>query len=210
MKKAPKICFAIGITLFASALSLCIYNINEDKKSGEQARIVLQEIKAEFSQPVETAPSEMKYDLFAEYETRSAPTEAIIQIDETVCIGVIAIPELEIELPVMQEWNYPNLKTAPCRYQGSYLEDNMIIAGHNYQSHFGRIGELHSGSEIIFTDASGKIWNYQVNNIQTVSGTDIEAMEFGAGEDWDLTLFTCTLSGQSRITVRAVRKESQI
>ncbi|MBR1554065.1 MAG: sortase [Oscillospiraceae bacterium] len=209
MKKAPKICFAVGITLLISALSLCVYNINEDKKGGEQAKTVLEEIKAEFPEPSETIPAEIKYDLFAEYETLSAPTEPVIQIDETIYIGVIAIPELEIELPVMNEWSYPNLKISPCRYQGSYLEDNMIIAAHNYRSHFGRIGELHSGSEILFTDASGKIWNYEVDNIQTVGGTDVDAMQFGSGEDWDLTLFTCTLSGQSRVTIRAVRKEAQ-
>lgn len=208
MKKAQKVCFTIGITLLISALSLCAYNILEDKKGGEYAEAVLKKIKTEFPEPAETVPAETKYDLFSEYESEPVPTEAVMQIDDASYIGVIAIPELETELPVMNEWSYPNLKISPCRYQGSYLDNNMIIIAHNYQSHFGRIGELHSGSEIIFTDISGKKWHYEVDNIETVSGTDIEAMQFGSAENWDLTLFTCTLSGQSRIAVRAVRTEA--
>ena len=106
----------------------------------------------------------------------------------------------------MNEWSYPNLKISPCRYKDSYLDNDMIIAAHSYRSHFGRIVELNSGSEIIFTNVSRKVWIYEVDNIENISDTDIEAMDFGAAESWDLTLFTCTLSGQSRVTIRASLK----
>lgn len=205
MKKAQMICFTIGITLLIAALSLCIYNIHEDEQGGEQAQNILTVIKSEIPESTES-PTEKKYDLFSEYETEPIPTEETIQIDDSIYIGVISIPELGIELPVMNEWGYPNLKISPCRYKGSYLDNDMIIAAHNYRSHFGRIGELNSGSEIIFTDVSGKVWTYEVNNIENIVGTDIEAMDFGAAECWDLTLFTCTLSGQSRVTIRASLK----
>ncbi len=207
MRKARIFCFISGITLLLAALFLCIYNIHEDEKGGEQAQNILTVIRSELPETTE-APTEKQYDLFAEYETETLPTEAVLEIDDAVYIGVISIPELAIELPVMNEWSYPNLKISPCRYQGSYLENNMIIAAHNYRSHFGRIGELHSGSEIIFTDISGKVRHYEVNNIENINGTDIEAMNFGSAESWDLTLFTCTLSGQSRVTVRAVLNEA--
>ena len=206
MKKTRMFCFISGITLLLAALFLCIYNIHEDEKGGKQAQNILTVIRYEIPETTEE-PTEKQYDLFAEYETEAVPTEAVLEIDNAVYIGVVSIPELGLELPVMHEWSYPNLKISPCRYKGSYLENNMIIAAHNYRSHFGRIGELHSGSEIIFTDVSGKIWNYEVNNIEFVPGTEIDAMDFGAAENWDLTLFTCTLSGQSRVTVRAIRKE---
>jgi len=208
MKKAQMICFTIGITLLIAALSLCIYNIHEDEQGGEQAQNILTVIKSEIPETTES-PTEKKFDLFSEYETEPVPMEETIQIDDSIYIGVISIPELEIELPVMNEWSYPNLKISPCRYKGSYLDNDMIIAAHNYRSHFGRIGELHSGSEIIFMDVSGKIWTYEVNNIENINGTDIEAMDFGSAESWDLTLFTCTLSGQSRVTIRANLKGQQ-
>lgn len=202
MNKARNFCFAVGITLLISALSLCVYNVHQDAESGEQARTILTVIRSEIPEvPEET--TEKQYDLFAEYETEPVPTEAVLELDGEIYLGMIIIPDLGIELPVISEWSYPNLKIAPCRYKGSYLENNMIIAAHNYRSHFGRIGELYSGSEIVFTDISGKNYIYEVNNIENISGTDIDAMDFGSAESWDLTLFTCTLSGQSRVTVRA-------
>ncbi|MDE5755116.1 MAG: sortase [Oscillospiraceae bacterium] len=200
--------FAIGIVLLGAALSLVLYNLNEDQKSGEQAQNLLAEVKREI--PDETQPTEAKkYDLFSEYETEPAIEEPILEIDGQTYIGVIAIPELGIELPVISEWSYPNLKSAPCRYQGTAFDRDMILIAHNYQTHFGRISELHSGSEIVFTDAAGKIYAYEVNNIENIVGTDIESMEFGSADSWDLTLFTCTISGQSRVTVRAFLKPEE-
>lgn len=200
--------FAIGIVLLGAALSLVLYNLNEDQKSGQQAQNLLIEVKNQI--PDETQPTEeKKYDLFAEYETESVMEEPVLEVDGQTYIGVITIPELEIELPVISEWSYPNLKSAPCRYQGTAFDRNMILIAHNYRTHFGKISELHSGSEIIFTDAAGKIYAYEVNNIETIAGTDIESMEFGSADGWDLTLFTCTISGQSRVTVRAVLKPEE-
>lgn len=39
---------------------------------------------------------------------------------------------------------------------------------------------------------------------ETLEPTDLEGMEAG---DWDMTLYTCTVGGQSRVTVRFVREE---
>jgi len=60
------------------------------------------------------------------------------EIDGNNYIGVIDIPCLGLSLPIISDWSYPNLKIAPCRYKGSAYQDNLIIAGHNYQSHFKR------------------------------------------------------------------------
>ena len=150
-------------------------------------------------------PTEKKYDLFSEYEIETVPTEVTLEIDDSVYIGVISIPELEIELPVMNEWSYPNLKTAPCRYTGSLCTNDFIICAHNYNTHFGRIGNLHIDDEIIFTDMSGKAHHFEVVGLEQLPGTAVEDLKFSDADDWDLTLFTCTLNGQSRVTVRAVR-----
>ena len=194
-----------------SALFLVIHNVTEDRKSGEEAREILSELIdgiPEYTEPVTTIPIAEDYDLFAEYEDEAVISEMeTVEIDGNVYIGYIAIPEISIELPVMADWSYPNLKIAPCRYVGSIYTDDLIICAHNYTTHFGKIGNLHTDDEIIFTDVTGKVHRYGVINIEQLPGTAVEDIKFGNSDDWDLTLFTCTLGGQSRVTVRAVRIE---
>ena len=200
---ASKCCFAIGIVLLLGALSLVLYNVNEDKQSGEKAEEILSALKDEIDDTPVTTTVTYIDDIFQQYETTTVPTEPTVEVDGNLYLGYITIPTLDIELPVMYNWNYDNLKISPCRYKGSALTNDLIIAAHNYTTHFGRIGNLHSDDEIVFTDAAGKEYRYEVMNIEQLPGTAVEEMEFGSADDWDLTLFTCTLGGQSRVTVRA-------
>ena len=109
----------------------------------------------------------------------------------------------------MSGWSYPALKRAPCRYSGTAQDNDLIIAAHNYSAHFGRIGDLETGDSIIFTDTSGQVYNYTVAFAEVIAGTDVDQMFSGQATDWDLTLFTCTLSGQSRVTIRAYRQTDE-
>ena len=204
----------MGTALLLSALFLVIHNVLEDRSSGEQAEVILQSLKdeiPEYTEPVTTMPIAENYDLFAEYEDEPAeptvPEMETITLDGNVYIGYISIPAIDIELPVLQNWSYPNLKIAPCRYVGNIYENDLIICAHNYTTHFGKIGNLHTDDEIILTDVNGKEWHHSVVNIEQLPGTAVEDIKFGNSDDWDLTLFTCTLGGQSRVTVRAVRIE---
>ena len=193
-----------------SALFLVIHNVTEDKNSGEEAREILGVLKDEIPEYVpeeETMQVQEDYDLFAEYEEETAAEMETIEIDGNVYIGYISIPMLSIELPVLSEWSYPNLKISPCRYVGNLYENDLIICAHNYRTHFGRINELHTDDEIVFTDVSGKEHHFAITAIEQLPGTAVEDMKFGDADNWDLTLFTCTLSGQSRVTVRAVRSD---
>ncbi|MCI2105811.1 MAG: sortase [Intestinimonas sp.] len=122
-----------------------------------------------------------------------------VKIDGDDYIGVLDIPSLELSLPVMGSWSDSALKNSPCRYAGSYLSDDMIIAGHNYRRQFGALGRLETGDAVTFTDVDGYVCRYKVVALETLAGTDVEGMTSG---DWDLTLFTCTYGGRSRITVR--------
>lgn len=193
--------------LLLAALFLVLYNLHEDEQSRRVSDEVLTELKqeiAEQSVPTETEPPEPTNDLYAEYETEPE-TDPSLELDGEVYVGVISIPELGVELPVMQSWSYPNLRIAPCVYSGAAASDDLIIAAHNYRSHFGNISTLYSGSLIRFTDVSGMVYEYEVLQTDTISGYDAPSMREGGGETWNLTLFTCTLSGRSRVSVRAVR-----
>ena len=104
---------------------------------------------------------------------------------------------------MLARWNTADAKKAPCRYTGSVLTDDLIIAGHSYASHFGHLKRLKPGDEVIFTNAAGIVYRYQVADQELIRGTDIDSMQAG---DWPLTLFTCNYGGTMRVTVRCVHE----
>lgn len=125
-----------------------------------------------------------------------------MRIDDREYIGVLSIPALGLELPVISAWDYPGLRVAPCRYTGSAYTDDLVIAAHNYASHFGRLRELSQGDSIRFTDTDGNVFDYVVSELGILEPYAVSQMTEG---DWDLTLFTCTPGGQYRVTLRCNR-----
>ena len=109
-------------------------------------------------------------------------------------------------LPVMGSWDYKRLQIAPCRYYGSIGGEDLVPMAHNYASHFGRIDELQPGDTVCFTDMDGiSIW-YQVTVRDLLPPTAVEEMTSGGS---DLTLFTCTYGGRSRVTVHCDETPAQ-
>ena len=106
---------------------------------------------------------------------------------------------LELELPVLTDWSYTKLKTAPCLYYGTYYEKDFVIAAHNYQSHFGRLSELQEKDLVLFTDVTGTVRCYEVVLLETLPGNATEQM---ITSGFDLSLYTCTPGGGNRVTVR--------
>ena len=95
------------------------------------------------------------------------------------------------------------MNVAPCVYKGSVYENDLIIAAHNFSTHFGRIKNFGIGDKITFTDMEGAVFEYEISETQLIDGHDGYSME-EAG-DRDMTLFTCNLSGVARVTVRCKR-----
>ena len=60
--------------------------------------------------------------------------------------------------------------------------------------------------EQTFTDGDGNVFTYQVAALEQLLPTQVKEMSAGG---WDLTLFTCTIGGQQRVTVRCTLAEDQ-
>lgn len=190
----------LGLLLVAAALFLVGYNLRTAKQAERTAEAVI----SQMCQALPTAPVESSPPTLPEYlkdPNREMPVQTI---DGRDYIGVLSIPALELELPILSGCTYPNLKVAPCRYLGSAYNDSLVIAAHNYSTHFGRLSTLQDGDSVLFTDMEGTVFSYEVVALETLMPTAVEEMATG---DWDLTLFTCTLGGQSRVTVRCARIE---
>ena len=113
-------------------------------------------------------------------------------------IGYLSIPALKLDLPIMGEWDYHRLRIAPCRYVGSVQGNDLVIMAHNYNSHFGRLSKLSEGDRVTFTDMDGILTTYEVIALDILNPYAVEEVTSG---DFDLTLFTCTYGGESRVTV---------
>ena len=183
-----------GLLLIAAALFLSVYNEWESHEARDSARQVI-------AQLCDALPTEAGEPTTLPDVQREMPVKTINGRDY---IGVLSIPSLELELPVISQWDYPALKVAPCRYSGSLYQDNLIICAHNYASHFGKLKELQPGDIVLFTDMDEHVVTFQMVERETLNPMDTEGMEAG---DWDLTLFTCTIDGQTRVTIRLERVE---
>ena len=191
----------LGLLLIAAALFLSAYNTMDSRKAGETSRQVIAQMCEAL--PTQTT-AETEAPVIPEYLLDADREMPVQTVDGRDYIGVLTIPALELELPVLSQWDYPALKVAPCRYSGSLYQDNLIICAHNYASHFGKLKNLQLGDTVLFTDMDENVVTFQMVERETLAPTDVEGMKSG---DWDLTLFTCTVGGQTRVTIRFEREE---
>ena len=181
-------CMILGAVLFFGALALFLYNEIQAAKAEQSVKEVLVQMIEQ------TAKSE---DL-EEAENKGSSDMTEISIDGYTYIGYLSIPELELELPIMADWDYGRLKIAPCRYSGSVHENNLVLMAHNYDGHFGLLSELTEGAQVTFTDAEGASTFYRVAAKDVLVPTAVEEI---TGSDFALALFTCTYGGKSRVVI---------
>ena len=184
--------FCLGALMIAAALGLALYNLSRQAAAGKSSESGLRKL-------TETVAERRTEQAAAEKELYPNLEMPVVTIDGYDYIGWIELPALELTLPVMSEWDAARLKIAPCRYSGSVYSGDLVIAAHNYASHFGRLSALSPGDEVIFTDADGREFRYAVADAEILPTTAVEEMTAG---EWPLTLFTCTYGGRTRLTIR--------
>ena len=201
-RKAGIFCLILGTALLTAALALLCYNTLESRNAMESSRDILARMQSqEEQQPEVTAdPYEDHVDTF----DRAAKEMTVKEIDGYDYIGYLSIPVLEQELPVMSEWDYDRLKIAPCRQYGSTKTDDLVIAAHNYASHFGRLSQLRAGDLLTFTDMDAEVVLYGVEFVDVLDPGAVAAVK---SSDFDLVLYTCTYGGENRVAVFCNRIE---
>lgn len=188
--------------MLASALALTVYNMNESNRAAFAADKALEQLHEIQAARINASQSVTDKNILSDdpaEEPEAATEMATVLIDGYEYIGTITFPSLEIDLPVIAEWDYTRMKSAPCRYSGSYLQNDLVICGHNYSSHFRHLENSQQNDEVLFTDVNGNTYRYLVTEIEVLAPTAIEQMTTG---DWDLTVFTCNFSGRARVAVR--------
>lgn len=195
-----------GLLLIAAALSLTLYNMYDDVRAQQAASQVVQDLEVHILSAVTPAAGTEEQAEQAQTKPTFPAEMPVEHFNGQDYIGTLEVPRYDLILPIISQWSYPRLKLAPCRYTGSAYTDDLIVSAHNYRSHFGLIVELEEGDQVMFTDLAGNTFEYRVVLQETLEATDISEMQAG---DWDLTLFTCTIGGKYRVTVRCDRIEKE-
>ncbi len=197
---------AVGVALLLGAAALVGYNLQEEQTAGEISHAALQELTVQLptepaikeTLPHETQPAAPQLEI-PDYLLNPNMELPVRESQGREYVGIVSIPALEVELPVLKEWSTKGAKIAPCRYKGTPYLDNLVICAHNYSTHFGRLNTLKTGAIVHFTDMNGNVFTYEVLSFEVLQPNQVEAL---CVTDWDLTLFTCTIGGQSRFVVR--------
>ena len=208
MRKNSKgnILIFLGILMILGALGLTGYNLWDANRAREAAEQITDQLIDKIDESVKDE------ETAAPYVDPNTPMPIEV-IDGYEYIGILEIPSEDLSLPVMNEWDYTRLKISPCRFTGSYYSDDLVICAHNYDKHLGRLLNIDLGVDVYFTNVEGLTIHYIVTNRETVEPTDVERMIENTGNsetsllDWDMTLFTCNLGGQTRCAVRCSRVE---
>ena len=188
-RRAGAALMALGLLLLGAAGGLSVRNRAEDAAAGASSARALAMVDA----VIESA---------AVREENSCaggdPGMPQVQIDGMDYVGRLRIPTLELELPILSQWDEDRLKIAPCRYSGTARGGDLVLLAHNYRKHFGPIRHLEPGDELSFEDMEGTVFVYEVTGSIVVEPTALDAVTSGAH---DLTLITCTYGGRTRLVV---------
>lgn len=221
MKRKGTFLLWIGSALLAASLGLAIYNIMAEQTAKAAADQVFEYIHTARDNAIPVVRSDKEIaahdpsiagstaeDLreIPDYILNPDMDMPTNEYDGHMYIGSLEIPTLELSLPVMNEWSYSGLKIAPGRYAGSVYTHDIVIAAHNYVSHFGTIEKLSQDDTVVFTDMDGNVFTYQVLGTEYLSPNAVDDMISG---EWDLTLFTCTVGATQRVAVRCAMADDQ-
>ena len=183
--RSSALCLTLGILLLAASAALLLHNRQEVRQAQRSAELLLAQTCAA--------------------ETDAAGQEQAAQeAQPEELFAVLSVPALALELPVLPAWSEAELTRAPCRQQGSAEEGGLVIAGHNYASHFGSLSHLSTGDAVTLSAADGAVYRYAVARVEQVAADDTDTV-LAAVEP--LVLYTCTYGGQARIAVFCIRDQ---
>ena len=185
----------ILVMLVITALVLAIFIIKkyiEGNKIENNIQSVLQEIKKE----KQSNPNQI---------------DVIKEIDEEIegykVVGIINIPKINIEYPILEKTNKESLKLSITKFWGEKINQkgNVVLAGHNNLNNkmFGKIDRLENGDIIELTDSQMVTVKYQVFDKYVIDPNDIDCI-FPIDENTrEITLITCTNRDKNRLVVKA-------
>lgn len=122
-------------------------------------------------------------------------------------VGVITIPKIDVNYPILSETTDELLKISPCKFWGPNPNEvgNLCIVGHNYRNNrfFSKVLNLENGDIIEIMDLTGTTVNYEVYDKHNVDPNDSSDTTQKTNGKREVTLITCTNDSKQRVIVKA-------
>lgn len=216
--RTSRLLIVAGVLMLLCAGAWVLRNHLLQQQAGEAARENLQVLIEQMPEPVSETAEGVESVTYLDLKILDAGQQVEIpdylldsnrdmpeeEVEGVPYIGYLELPVLDLKLPVCAETNDWYLQLAPCRFSGSAYLDTMVIGAHNYVTHFGSLGLMKYGDEVIFTDMDGNVFRYEVVDFESLLPNQAEDLTSG---DWDLSLYTCTFNRQNRLVLRCDRIE---
>lgn len=155
----------------------------------------------------EEAVQEVVSQINDKVQNNSSDSFPYIEFEGYQAIGIIQIPKINIEYPILIESNENTLAKSITRVGNGTVNGigNLALAGHNYidGSMFGKIDELENGDEISILDLNGNKVTYKIFGKFVTDPNDVSVLEPVQQNVREVTLITCTNGNKNRLIIKA-------
>ena len=136
---------------------------------------------------------------------------SIYEIDEQInghkVIGIINIPKINLEYPILDSTSVETLKLSITKFWGNKINEigNVTLAGHNNLNGtmFGKTKDLEVGDIIELTDIQNVTLKYKVFKKYVIDPNDISVILPEEENVREVTLITCTNGNKNRLVIKA-------
>lgn len=200
-KRGSFVLLLLGAALLCAALLLAAKNRREETSAGEAAAALLAQAEqtiAQHAAPPAAVPTPAPSSAVEETLSPSPSASPSAAPEGPAFLGVLSVPAVSLTVPVLAEWSYYHLTLAPCRDCGSVETGDLVIAAHNYDTHFGRLSRIAPGDSVYFTDMAGSTTEYAAASVEQRDPSDAEGVR---DSGYPLVLYTCSWDCTARVTV---------
>lgn len=200
-KRGSFVLLLLGAALLCAALLLAAKNRREETSAGEAAAALLVQAEqtiAQHAAPPAAVPTPAPSSAVEETLSASPSASPSAAPEGPAFLGVLSVPAVSLTVPVLAEWSYYHLTLAPCRDCGSVETGDLVVAAHNYDTHFGRLSRIAPGDSVYFTDMAGSTTEYAAASVEQRDPSDAEGVR---DSGYPLVLYTCSWDCTARVTV---------
>lgn len=205
MKKKALDIFIIIVGLIILVTIILIAIKYGDSKANEQTMSnIVQQIKTadlEELSSVENKENEMPN------EGSNIENITEVKIDGYTVLGIIRIPEIGLEYPILNETTNKSMKKSITKFWGPELNQigNLTLAGHNNYNGtmFGKVKKLEIGDIIEIEDLYKNTVKYKIFDMYVIDPNDVSCVESVQPDTREVTLITCTNGNKNRLITKA-------